>query len=385
MIATIGLIAGIIYLGLLFFKMFLAITYYRRQDGSFRDDRLTPEQASEFCVVQPILSGDPKLEWTLHENAKELQANVKFFWMVDTDDPEAIEICERLRAQHNNHSVRISIFYCQPAPTNQNPKTWKLQIALDACNSPYFVVLDDDTTIDDSCLVAASKSLKDHALYTGLPIYRRGESKWSDLVSHFVANNSVLTYLPPLLVFEPITINGMFYVTRSDKLRGLGGFTKISDALCDDYALKKLYSQANERIHQGISYQKIATSLGSFGEYHRLLHRWTVFAIQLVKDQRLVVQVFLATLLGLPPILLLVCITTSLSQFWTLGWLAVVLIVRDTVLRTTQRLVFGSSASMNLFLSVIAECLQPLHLISASVLPSIQWRRRTIQVGRGMW
>ena len=384
MIANISWMAGVIYLGLLLLKLCLAIAYYRRQNSCSRSDSITSEQANEFCIVQPILSGDPKLESILWMNVQTLPKEVQFLWMIDTDDFVAREICERLRTQEPANCDRISVFDCQPAPMNKNPKTWKLQFAIEVCNRRYLVVLDDDTTIDNTCLVAAWTSLKTHALYTGLPMYRRGESIWSDLVTHFVANNSVLTYLPPLMLFEPLTINGMFYATRTDILRRLGGFAAIVNELCDDYAIKKLYSRAGERIHQGVSLQQISTSLGSFVDYHRLLHRWNLFAIQLFKDQRLVVQAVMAVFLGLPPVLLLVGLLASLFDFWSLGYFVLVLLARDALLRMGQSVLFGKKASMNSVLSVVAEFLQPFHLISASINPSIRWRHRTIRVGIDM-
>lgn len=376
--------ASIGYLAILMIKFYLAMGYYQRQKDQTYTNEISSEQASQFCIAQPILSGDPKLESTLQSNLESLHKEVNFFWMVDVDDHTAIELCQRLKGSNTTNEGRIQIIQCEKSPSNQNPKTWKLQMALEVCDRKLLVVLDDDTTIDDASLAAAWTSLQKKSLYTGLPLYQRGETIWSDLVMHFVANNSVLTYLPPLQLFEPLTINGMFYVTSCDTLRSLGGFSAIVSELCDDYAMKKLYSLGNKRIQQGISYQEISTSVSSFGEYQRLMHRWNVFALQLFKDQRPSIQLFLAFFLGLPPILLLASLSIAFFTPWSILWIVPLLIGRDIMLRMARRIIFRRSISVNFFYSVAAECLQPFHLISAAINPSIRWRHRTIRVGHDM-
>ncbi len=376
--------ASVGYLMILLIKFYLAMGYYQRQKDQIHSNEISSEHARQFCIVQPILSGDPKLESTLQSNLESLHREVHFYWMIDVDDHPAMELCQRLKGSSTACEGRIQIIQCEKSPSSHNPKTWKLQVALEACDRNLLVVLDDDTTIENSSLTAAWTSLQKNALYTGLPLYQRGETIWSDLVMHFVANNSVLTYLPPLQLFEPLTINGMFYVTSCETLRSLGGFSAIASELCDDYAMKKLYGRANKRIHQGISHQKISTSLSSFREYQRLMHRWNVFALQLFKDQRPIVQLFLATFLGLPPILLLASLSTVFFTLWSILWIIPLLIGRDIILRLSRYIIFRESISVNFFYSVVAECLQPFHLISAAINPSIRWRHRTIRVGHDM-
>ena len=113
-----------------------------------------------------------------------------------------------------------------------------------------------------------------------------------------------MTYLSLLPVVGPLSINGMFYVMRTETMRSLGGFSSIQERLCDDYALARLLLDSGRRIHQGIVPQYLCTSVTGLRHYAQIMHRWFVFAAVLVRDQRPAVQLLLLAALGLPPLLL---------------------------------------------------------------------------------
>lgn len=236
--------------------------------------------------------------------------------------------------------------------------------------------------------IAAIHSLSENDLYTGLPYYKRGSNLWSDCVAHFVNNNSVLTYLPPLLLFPTVSINGMFYVSQTATLRELGGFQAIQQDLCDDYALHRLLLKHGRSVEQGVTCQEIATTIIDAKHYLRLMHRWNLFAIILHRDQPLAVQAYLACFLALPPVLLnLVCLAALLSAVagnWQIVWfLTVFLVARSSVIALAQYQVFGRALSMNPFVSLLAELLQPIHLVSALLTRTIDWRGCRILVKKG--
>ena len=231
-------------------------------------------------------------------------------------------------------------------------------------------------------LQQAMAALSDCDLYTGLPHYSTGQNVWSSLVAHFVNNNSILTYLPLLTWTGPLTINGMFYVLRTEYLRSLGGFESILGQLCDDYSFARLVLQHHGRLKQGITSQRLQTSISGPGHYARQMHRWFLFANLLVLDQPLAIQLMLVILLGLPPLLLWGSLL-SLSGGWIGGVVLVMLaVVRHVVLRTLHRKLFHEPPTFSPALSLIAELLQPLHLAHASLTRVIVWRSRRIRVGR---
>ncbi len=327
--------------------------------------------------------GRPLLQNTLLANVQQLSNATKFLWMIDTVDREAQEIAENIRSIHPSAADRIQVQLCEQSPNDCNPKTWKLAKALSLVTTDALVVLDDDTTIDCDSIGAAIASLERYDLYTGLPTYKRAKNFCGDLVTHFVNSNSILTYLPPLEIFPPLTINGMFYVARTSTLRAIDAFRAIQHELCDDYALHKHFSKNDKSVVQGVSVQSINTSIETWESYFRLMHRWNLFAIILIRDLGWVQQFVLFLFLGLPSLLLISQIAFAAVSLNVLAMLVLfgVLVLRMTTISLLQYLVVGHVLSMNWISSVVAELLQPVHVLRALFDSQITWRNRKIKLG----
>src|SRR5262249_30141104 len=162
-----------------------------------------------------------------------------------------------------------------------------------------------------------------------------------------------LTYLPVLPLVGPLTINGMFYVMRTQTLRDLGGFAAIMTELCDDYAMARLLRSHGKVIRQGVTPQFLRTTVPGPGRYVALMHRWFVFANLLVRDQTPGVKALLFVLLGLPPLLLwLGFLSLALGPAGAMA-LAVALTARHLALRGLHRAVFGRRLRFSFLLSVL--------------------------------
>lgn len=349
--SPLGFIALGLYLAIVGAKLALA----RRYIGTHPETATAP---GDVTVMQPILGGDPALEDALRRNLEQVDA--RFLWLVDDDDVDGQQVTDTLKDE------RVTIVRCPPVSGNANPKTVKLQRGLLLVETEFVAVLDDDTILTPGHLGRARFALQSCTLYTGLPHYLPGTNIWSSLVAHFVNNNNALTYLPLLPLIGPLTINGMFYVMRTADLRAMGGFAPIAGALCDDYALASLVKQHGGTIRQGITRQSLRTTVTGPAQYVRLMHRWFLFANTLVRDQTFGVQVLLFIALGLPPILLWI-------GFVTLSYaLPVVLLMRHLMLRT------AGETRLSILTSIVAELLQPLHWLHATLQHTLRWRTRRI-------
>ena len=348
----------------------------------------------DVTLLQPILSGDVELESTLRENVEALPANVRFVWLVDEQDGEGRRVAEKLRSEYlasGKEPNRILIELCPPTSLEENPKSAKLERGLAIVSTEYVGALDDDTTVPPMSLASALAELDVFDLATGLPVYRQGRTFWSNFVADFVNDNACTTYLPLLRSFPPLSINGMFYVTRTETLRSLGGFAAIRDRLCDDYAVARLYRDAGKSLRQTIDPQLVGTSVASAGAYIRLLHRWNRFADQLVRDQPVHLQALLFATLALPPLLLWGALASAgvatllepLRWFWTVpALLLAALVTRARVYGRAHRRIVPALPSQKPLRSLLVELLQPVHLIHALVRPTIVWRERRIRTSR---
>lgn len=370
-------VLAISYLAILGTKAVLVSIYLVKNRS--RGLVLQSQQAAQVAIAQPILSGDPALADTLLRAVESLPREVEFHWLVDRTDQVAIEIAKSIRTRFSN--IHIQEF--EESPPHVNPKVFKLQKALERVDRDYFVVMDDDTTVDTTSLAASLDSLaQGYNLYTGLPHYRKAAS-WGRLVSSFVNSSSALTYLPPLVFAPPISINGMFYVVKTNDLKVIGGFVPIQNELCDDYALKKHVANHQWKIQQGTTTQSVGTSVASASAYMRLLHRWNLFGMLLLREQSWHTRIWLALSLGLPPLLL--GLTVLCGLIWPINLVGLVglLVLRHVILVAVNWLVFRKSLSLGIAASVIAEVLQPVHVLHATVAPVIRWRSRLMRVRVG--
>jgi ceramide glucosyltransferase len=329
-------------------------------------------------VMQPILSGDPLLETTLHRNLKLAPPWVRFVWLIDEDDAEGQRIASKL-AQDS----RVEIVLCPPAGAATNPKTAKLQRGLGQVNTDYVAVLDDDTMLERDNLAKALAALQRADLYTGLPCYLPGDTFCSALVAHFVNNNSILTYLPLLWFKAPFTINGMFYVMRTSQAKQWDCFAAIEGKLCDDFALADHVKSRGGIIQQGITPQTLQTSVVDGRQYMQLMHRWFAFANVLVASQRWYDQVLLAAFLGLPPLLLWLGLLSVASGWPGAAIVAAALLFRHGMIRTLHYMVFRAPPAFSWYLSIIAELLQPLHLLHSIFWRTLRWRTRRVYLEPG--
>jgi ceramide glucosyltransferase len=372
-----GLAAVTLYLVILIGKVLLARRYVRTHPESAR-------RSAPITVVQPILGGDPALEATLLETLRALEVNkdVRVLWLVDEDDRAARDLAARVP-----QSRPLEVLLCPPPSAHQNPKSAKLQRALASIATEFVAVLDDDSIISAAHLERAIAALDSATLYTGLPCYLAGPNVWSSLVSHFVNNNSFLTYLPLPALTPPVTINGMFYVMRTADLRAMGGFAPVEAKLCDDYAIASLVRSHGGTIRQGITPLFLRTTIPDATRYAALMQRWFLFANVLLRDQPWNTRVLLLPLLGLPPVLFalsLLCLFGGLVP--AICWLVAILI-RHALLRSVRDFVLDASSDdaravpLHPITSIVSELLQPLHWLHASLQHTLQWRTRRILLG----
>jgi ceramide glucosyltransferase len=332
-----------------------------------------PPPSGDVTVLIPVLSGDPQLAEVLAANATELAASIVL--LVDDDDAVAQRLADELRTRF----ARVRCLSCPPAPDGDNPKTHKLALALPMVATSFVCVLDDDARLPPTSLSALVRALATAELATALPFYLPGRTLPERLLGQFVNNNAALTYLPLLPFCAPVTVNGMAYTLRTATLRGAGGFDAIRRHLTDDLAIADLVRRHGGRIRQLAAPVAMRTSLPGAIAWWRQMHRWFVFALLLLRRQTLAMNLAILVLHGVPPLLLQVLLVACFVDPSAALALAGVLLLRAMLLMALQRRITGASRH-HLLLSPLAELLQPLHLLHATLVRTIRWRRRRYRV-----
>lgn len=333
----------------------------------------------EVAVLQPILGGDPRLIDVLGGTLDALP-DACFHWLVDDGDTHAQSVVAALQATRPSSVIVVHVN--PPAPDGVNPKSFKLDRVLASVEAPVCLVLDDDATLSGDALARLVAALDSADIATALPGYvDDGERLPGRLLAQFVNDNAALTYLAPLTWAPPVSINGMCYALRTARLRALGGFAPLLRALADDLAMADQVRSQGGRIAQTIAPVRVRTSIEGPAHYVRQMHRWMLFATLLLRRQPLRLRVLIALLHGLPPLLLWAMCVALAMQPTRAGALGVVcaLALRAIVPAWLQRRL-GVSAPQRPLLSLLAELLQPLHLLHAICVRTVRWRSRRYRV-----
>lgn len=370
------IIIAVAYLLLFLVRWLLSLIYYKKGKSDVTD---FPENL--FTVVQPILSGDPRLESDLRANLQQTKT-VEFYWLIDQSDTEAQRVANKI-CQDELFSQRIRIFLIEDVPQGINPKSYKIEQVVEDLTRPYLIVLDDDSVIDFSKMGELTAYLGQEVILTGIPYNQERSNFWSKLVAAFVNGNSLITYFTMAQVEANHSINGMFYILPVYLVKDQNLFTAIKDFLCDDLAVADFLSSKGVSIVQTRVTCNVRTTIKSATQYLLQMKRWLLFSSIYLK-KHLDFKVF--TLIGLTSFLPLPIILLTLFLGWPYLLVALVLLL----IKAIWMLLYRQSILMNqlhldeVLYEVLNDFLLPwLFLYVLLTPPVINWRGRKIRVTDG--
>ena len=353
---------------------------------------------NKYTIVQPILSGDPRLEDDLIANLKNT-TDIKFIWLVDKNDKIAIQTVEKI-LKNKNYSNRIEVYYLDDVPKGVNPKIFKLEQVVNKIKTEYTIILDDDSVIDRKRLDELSIYEKDKTewIATGIPFNYNIRGFYSKLISAFINSNSIFSYFSLSFLKENKTINGMFYILRTDILKKYSAFENIKYWLCDDLALATYLLSKDVKIIQSTIFCNVRNTVPSFKRYILLMKRWLLFSNVYMKNAFSIKFLFIILLPTLLPTVLL-----FLSFYLGINYLVIVLNlfigkvalfyiirlfiyqgVREEKTAEKSDFIVFSPQTKELLYELLSEFLLPFMLIFTLLTPPvIIWRNKKIRVKDG--
>ena len=351
---------------------------------------------SNYTAVQPILSGDTRLEEDLTANLKNTE-NMKFIWLVDKSDSTAIKTVEKI-LKNENYSDRVEVYELDDVPQEVNPKIFKLAQIVDKIKTEYTVILDDDSVMDRKRLDELSIYEKDKSewIATGIPFNSNISGFYSKLISAFINSNSIFSYFSMSFLKENRTINGMFYILRTDILKKYNAFEEIKYWLCDDLALATYLLSKKVKIIQTTVFCNVRNTVPDFRKYVLLMKRWLLFGNVYMKNAfsiKFLFMILLPTIL--PTMLLFLSFCLGISYLLTVFYLFISKVVLFYVIRLfiyrVKREEKGKNFGMTLLLQItqllyelISEFMLPFMLLYTLLTPPvIIWRNKKIRVKDG--
>ena len=378
---------------LLILKLFFSFAYFYKIDKFEK----TEINEKKYTVLQPILSGDPRLEEDLIANLKNT-TDMKFIWLVDKSDKVAIDTVESI-LKDKNYSNRIEVYYLDDVPQEVNPKIFKLAQVVDKIKTEYSIILDDDAVIDRKKLDELSVYEKDKSewIATGIPFNYNIKGFYSKLISAFINSNSIFSYFSMSFLKENKTINGMFYILRTDILKKYSAFDEIKYWLCDDLALATYLLSKKVKIIQSTIFCNVRNTVPSLRRYTLLMKRWLLFSNVYMKNAFSTKFLFIILLPTLLPTILLFFsfylgidyLVIVLNLF--IGKIALFHIVRLFIYQGNyeensfkKSLFVFSPQTTELLYELLSEFLLPFMLIYTLLTPPvILWRNKKIRVKDG--
>ena len=378
---------------LLILKLFFSFAYF------YKIDKLEKTEIDEkkYTVLQPILSGDPRLEEDLKANLKNT-FDMSFIWLVDKSDKVAIDTVENI-LKDKNYSNRIEVYYLDDVPQELNPKIFKLAQVVDKIKTEYSIILDDDAVIDRKKLDELSVYEKDKSewIATGIPFNYNIKGFYSKLISAFINSNSIFSYFSMSFLNENKTINGMFYILRTDILKKYSAFDEIKYWLCDDLALATYLLSKKVKIIQSTIFCNVRNTVPSLKRYILLMKRWLLFSNVYMKNAFSTKFLFIILLPTLLPTILLFFsfylgidyLVIVLNLF--IGKIALFHIVRIFIYQGNyeensfkKSLFVFSPQTTEILYELLSEFLLPFMLIYTLLTPPvILWRNKKIRVKDG--
>ena len=378
---------------LLILKLVFSFAYFYKIDKFEK----TEINENKYTVLQPILSGDPRLEEDLIANLKNT-TDMKFIWLVDKSDKVAINTVENI-LKDKNYSNRIEVHYLDDVPQELNPKIFKLAQVVDKIKTEYSIILDDDAVIDRKKLDELSVYEKDKSewIATGIPFNYNIKGFYSKLISAFINSNSIFSYFSLSFLKENKTINGMFYILRTDILKKYSAFEEIKYWLCDDLALATYLLSKKVKIIQSTIFCNVRNTVPSLKRYILLMKRWLLFSNVYMKNAFSTKFLFIILLPTLLPTILLFFsfylgidyLVIILNLF--IGKIALFHIVRLFIYQgnyeenSFKKSIFVfSPQTTEILYELLSEFLLPFMLIYTLLTPPvILWRNKKIRVKDG--
>ena len=380
---------------LLILKLIFSFAYFQKVNNLEK----SKIDESNYTIIQPILSGDPRLQEDLTANLKNT-IEIKFIWLVDKSDKIAIQTVENI-LKNKNYFNRVEVYYLDDVPQEVNPKIFKLGQVIDKIKTEYTIILDDDATIDRKKLDELSIYEKDKTewIATGIPFNYNIKGFYSKLISAFINSNSIFSYFSLSFLKENKTINGMFYILRTDILKKYSAFENIKYWLCDDLALATYLLSKGVKIIQTTIFCNVRNTVPSFKRYILLMKRWLLFSNVYMKNAFSIKFLFLILLPTLLPTLLLFLsfylgvnyLIITLNLF--IGKVALFHIARIFIYQENEEnqenfskkpFIIFSPQTKELLYELLSEFLLPFMLIYTLLTPPvIIWRNKKIRVKDG--
>lgn len=292
--------------------------------------RLETAARPPVTILKPLKGDEPLLEAALASFCSQTYPAYQIVFGVQESDDPAIAVVERLARLFPDCDITLVVDETQH---DGNRKIANLINMWPAAKHDIIVLSDSDVHVTPHFLERIVPALDQPgvglatALYAGMPSGR-------GLVGYFGAAQINHIFLPGVLVGRMIGRQdclGAAVAFRRETLTAIGGLAALLPHLADDAALGHLVRGTGQRVVLMPSLVVTAVSEETMGELFDHELRWarTIRALE--------PMTYATTVIQFPVFWGLVTIPASGFAWWSLGFAAVLWLLRGVVLRATTR------------------------------------------------
>lgn len=368
-----------VYISIILTRFFVAFIYYKNETK--KENNIEKEQKlklDEITIFQPILSGDKNLKDKLSSIYNNID-ECNLIWAIDDEDIEADRIIKEIVGI--NPKINLNVVKIEKSPFSENPKVYKI-IKTKHLWKTYTVILDDDTFIDIQKLKTINKNDLENGVITGIPFYKNPCNIFEKMVVAYVNSNAIYNYFTSAFFNKNNTINGMFYIFKSDKVISLNMFENIKNKLCDDYEFAKVAKKNGFKLYQSIIPCKLSTEIKSIMGLLRLMRRWHVFVNHYIKENFNLNVLIFSIIPFMSSLLLIIFASYNIR----LLFIFLLFILINSILNNLfKRIVFKEKFELSsIFYEILSTFIQIIYWGISLINPSIIiWRGKKIKIKNG--
>ena len=182
---------------------------------------------------------------------------------------------------------------------------------------------------------------------------------------------------------ESRTLNGMFYMAKTELFRKYNTFDEIKYELCDDLALATFLSEKKVKIIQTTVFCNVRTTVKNSLNYILLMKRWFLFT-KIYMKRAFSIKFFVFVLLPslLPGILFIMSLFLGIKSIIVIfGYFA----LKAFILYFFRYSLLKKKENLNVILYEIISDLSliPVFIYTLITPPVIKWRNKKIRVSDG--
>lgn len=236
----------------------------------------------KLSLIQPVTRSPNDLATVLASRAVlTYPSDIEQIIVVDRDDQSTRQIVDQVLLINPDWKPMV-IAARSATDSDFASKIEKMNAGLAAAGGDILCFVDDDILLPENGLVIMADNLarSGNGAVFGLACYNNYKNFWSGLMSAFVNNNALYTYIPAVYFIDPYTVTGHCYAITRSAFNEINQLDQMLDRQDDDHEIARRLRHHGYRLCQTNLIYQVDNNLPNRKSYLAQFKRWFVFPRQ---------------------------------------------------------------------------------------------------------